>query len=63
MKNWLVLLPEFLINISAGYFLTGIANQAISQFDNYRKIIIILINIFYAIIFYILAIISYQINK
>lgn len=57
------MLTEFLINISAGYFLTAIANQTISQSDIYKKIIIFLINLFYTIIFYILTIISYQIKN
>ena len=63
MTQWIVLLPDFLINLSAGYFLAAIGTQIISQSNFFEKTITFSLNLTYAIIFYILAIISYQINN
>jgi hypothetical protein len=63
MGRWLILLPDFLINLSAGYFLAGIGIQIVSQSYFFEKVITSFLNLTYAIIFYILAVISYQINN
>jgi hypothetical protein len=56
MGRWLILLPDFLINLSAGYFFAATAVPFTSEKQIIGKIYIFLLNLAFAIIVYVLAI-------
>jgi hypothetical protein len=56
MTQWIILLPDFLINLSAGYFLAATAIPFTSEKQLIEKLYVLFLNLVFAIIFYILAI-------